>query len=423
MYFLRPFGNNASLLTALLRKLSVILLLGFGLSAPISLANAEDFVEQEDDGDKWEFSGFANIFHMFNTPGTGGGGGILAQDNPLSNTFTGATGPSTQTLTAGDAFSDTGLLLELGASLYRNNFGLSGSLMFSPGSGGGGSSSMGYKPLSHGGIAGNPTGTPFPTANDAANISLGFANFSVGPVRSGTYQSVYGGVSISANENLFRSYEVAFNLRQKIACHDGDTECECEDLAAHECEPRWNIGIGPRLFELSQSIGLELEAYNRNFQGAVTSNTYTYMNLDIEASNKIYGVQLSGEYKVLRNFKDRLDLTVGGKLGFGINDITARVGGSGLYRADAPATLLSFGADASGQKNTMFGQLDIGASFDLSKNIEISAGYRALWIENVATLGSQMSGFDVQANSAGTSKLVTDDMLLHMGRIGLKVTF
>lgn len=408
-------------------KASLFVMLGLLIGGTPSLSHAADlpvtFYEEEDD-DVWEVETFANIFFMLNGLSSGaGGGGIIAQDNP---SFFGTPSPSTQFLSMSDASSSGGNLMELGANIYRNRLGIGGSVMFGVGGGGGGAATMGYTPLSHGGTPGNVGSGPGPDINvDPENVSILFdPPLTTGPVTITVPVSVPGGVRVSSQGTSFRSYEANLIYRQYPGCGEDDPECVCPDKANPLCESRWKVHIGPRYFEFGETYDLEMEAFIYSTLGGVEALSYSYYNLELAGLNEIYGLQIGGEYKLLHNQWDRLDLSIAGRVGYGINNVVGGVSGSGIPLGGIGSPAVSFGGGSKDKLGTLFGQLDVGLSIDVTKNIELSAGYRGLWIEKTVSAAGQFSSIDVvQDGSVSDGDVGYDDMLLHMGRVGLNVSF
>ncbi len=422
-YILPGSGTWPSFPVQLLRKITFVPFLVLLTIYPNTPFYAADLAtqwqtEQVEDKDEWEIEAFANLFFMFGSFGSGTSGGIIAQDDP-STIFSPNLPPTTQ-LAIGDTSGSLSNLIELGADIYRNHWGLGGSIMFGAKGGGAGSATMGYVPLSHGGTPGAVGTGTLPTLGNAVLNPVLLFNPPIETTPAG-FSPALGGVSVSSEATTFRSYELRLSYRSQPDCEDGNQECMCPDKSSSECESRWNVFVGPRYFEFGEGQNIEMEAFALSVFGGVDALTYSYFNLGASAFNEIYGLQIGGEYKLLKNYKDRLDLEIGGRIGFGINNIKAGIRGLGVQFATSP--LVSYGGDASGQVNTLFGQLDISASLDLTQNIEISAGYRGLWLENVATLGAQYENLDVATGGGGGGEIAVDDMLMHMGRLGLKLTF
>lgn len=413
---------SAQLQTCLVALLCLLLVampsVGFAADLPVT------FYEEEEDENVWEVETFANIFFMLNGLSSGAGGsGIIAQDNP---TLFGNPAPSTQSISMSDVSSSGGNLIELGANVFRNSFGIGGSVLFGVGGGGGGSSTFGYTPLSHGGTPGNIGSGPDPDFNDPPNLTILFnPPLTTGPVVTLLTQDVHGGVRVSSQGSSFRSYEANLIYRQNPGCDEDDPECACPDKANPLCESRWKVHIGPRYFEFGEVYELEMEGYIRDFfGGGAVANSYSYYNLELAGLNEIYGLQIGGEYKLLKNYWDRVDLSLAGRVGYGINHVTGGVSGLGIQRGSNGSPLVSFGGGSKDKLGTLFGQLDVGLSVDVTKNIELSAGYRGLWIEKTVSAAGQFSSIDVvQDGSVSEGGVAYDDMLLHMGRVGLNISF
>lgn len=413
-------------------KAALFVMLGLLIAGTPSLSHAADlpvtFYEEEDD-DVWEVEAFANIFFMLNGLSSGAGGnGIIAQDNPAD--FIGnPTGP-TQFLSMSDASSSGGTLVELGANIYRNHLGIGGSVMFGVGSGGGGSATMGYTPLSHNGSPGiiGTTGTNPQLSIDPDNVSLLFNTpLTTGPVPAQFgVRPVYGGARVSSQGASFRSYEANLIYRQYPGCDEDTPECACPDKANPICESRWKVHIGPRYFEFGEAYDIELEGYIPNNLGGAEAGTYSYFGLELAGLNKIYGLQIGGEYKLLKNHWDRVDLSLAGRVGYGVNNVVGGASGLGVQFSSGTAAdpVSSYGGGGKDKIGTLFGQLDVSLSVDLTKNIELSGGYRGLWIEKTVSAAGVFSSIDVtQGGSVSEGNVQTEDMLLHMGRIGLNVSF
>lgn len=409
-------------------KASLFVMLGLLIGGTPSLSHAADlpvtFYEEEDD-DVWEVETFANIFFMLNGLSSGAGGGVIAEDRPTD--FLGAPdGPPTESISMSDVSSSGGTLIELGANVFRNRFGIGGSVLFGAG-GDGGSTTLGYTPLSHGGTPGVFGTGPVPLLGSSPeNVTILFNP----PITTGPVLSVFpvaaplGGVRVASQGMSFRSYEANLIYRQNPGCDEDDPECVCPDKTNPLCESRWNVHIGPRYFKFGEIYSIELEAWHQAFQSGVTADSYSYYNLELAGLNEIYGLQIGGEYKLLKNYKDRIDLSLAGRVGYGVNNVVGGVSGSGIQMGSPGDAIVSFGGGAEDKLGTLFGQLDVGLSVDLTKNIELSAGYRGLWIEKTVSATGQFSNINVvQDGSVSDGDVEYDDMLLHMGRVGLNISF
>lgn len=161
----------------------------------------------------------------------------------------------------------------------------------------------------------------------------------------------------------------------------------------------------------------------RNFLGFCTpiANADELLDIVNRADNKMYGAQIGVDQKLIEN-ENGFAIGVQGILGVAINDM--KTSARGGFRSSA-FSLTTINAEAQSRELSLFAEGNLSASYEVTDNILLDLGYRALWLQETAGVVRAIPNLDPTPGSmaAEASRVQTDDMLLHGGRLGLKVRF
>lgn len=148
--------------------------------------------------------------------------------------------------------------------------------------------------------------------------------------------------------------------------------------------------------------------------------------LDIvnRANNRIYGLQLGITHDFFVDDSDRFKIEGQALAGVALNFMeTSARGGFDNGTLFNPVTSVVASADA--MELSLFAEGNLSASYDVTDNISLDLGYRALWLQKTAGVVRAIPNLDPAPafNTTEASRIETDDMLLHGGRLGLKIRF
>lgn len=159
----------------------------------------------------------------------------------------------------------------------------------------------------------------------------------------------------------------------------------------------------------------------RNFLGFCVPIANANNLLDIKnlAENKFYGVQIGIDQNIIDR-DNRFSVNVQGIVGLAMNFMKTSANGA-LF----PPFVSSFDAEADAAELGLFVEGNLSASYNVTDDISLDLGYRALWLQKTAGVVRAIPNLDPAPGflASEASRIETDDMLLHGGRLGLKVRF
>ena len=233
-----------------------------------------------------------------------------------------------------------------------------------------------------------------------------------GVVRDVTAAEVYNFADVHEVTRDTSIQNVEFNLLRlgRVGQHRG---------ATHE------YLVGFRYFKFDESFGYNASAFR---PGNIASDVERaeYLN---EVTNQLYGAQIGGRTEI--GFFKRFSLIIGTKAGIFNNSFSNSQNVSFLPRGGNPITAQVLNGPFEGQvfdtegedsQITMIGELDLGISYRMFRNSRLRAGYRALFVSDVAFAVPQTEVFFSDI-SAVQSPNDNDDLFLQGGYIGAEFAF
>lgn len=156
------------------------------------------------------------------------------------------------------------------------------------------------------------------------------------------------------------------------------------------------------------------------------------------ATNNMFGFQIGFDQKLIEDHSGFF-LNFQGLVGLAANDITTSANGAIPYATGFPREWFEY--QIEGEANDLvvglFAEGNISSKYEINDAISIELGYRALWLQKTAGVIQAIPNLDPTgtstcdaafgcggvASGTGGGDVETDDMLLHGGRLGLKIRF
>lgn len=200
---------------------------------------------------------------------------------------------------------------------------------------------------------------------------------------------------------------------------------------------------GLRYIRLEESLDLYASSDDfcfLDFLGRCTIGILgTPANFDLknQAINNMFGLQIGIDQKLVED-KNGFSLGFQALLGLAANDIETSASGTAPVAMSFPRTWYEYAISGRAEdvKLGLFAEGNISSKYEFNDSISLELGYRALWLQKTAgvvraipnldpTGSTECTGFGCTAVPSGTGggRIETDDMLLHGGRLGLKVRF
>lgn len=174
-------------------------------------------------------------------------------------------------------------------------------------------------------------------------------------------------------------------------------------------ELNWRQDKSDRLSVLAGLRAMDIEDTMRSVLSAnVATGLY-------EAENSLVGAQIGAEY-ALRDASDPFQLDLIGKLGVFANGSSA-----GIREFQGNNFIGEFRSDRETETSYAI-EIGVKAGFQLSEKTRITAGYQAMWVNNLA-LASNAASESRLNPSLLNSNIYRDDLLLHGFTLGLRVEF
>ena len=148
-----------------------------------------------------------------------------------------------------------------------------------------------------------------------------------------------------------------------------------------------------------------------------------------EVENELYGAQFGGRSEI--SLFNRMSLLVGLKAGIFANDFSSRQRATvrGIGGEERTATVIggpNDGApfDFTGEDTdyTLLGEIDLGLTYQLTNNVRVRGGYKAIFVDDIALADTQAAG-DFRDLNFISQPTVNDDLVLYGGYLGLDVAF
>ncbi|MEP2758191.1 MAG: BBP7 family outer membrane beta-barrel protein [Hyphomicrobiales bacterium] len=187
---------------------------------------------------------------------------------------------------------------------------------------------------------------------------------------------------------------------------------------------------GLRYFNINETLSLDAGTGNTelcNFLGQCTAVPASGA-LDVvnRASNQIYGLQLGISHDLYNSDSNRFAINLQALGGIALSVLKTSVDGGFGNRNFFPPNVTDVSAEAKAKEFGFFAEGDLSASYYLSDQISLNLGYRALWIQHTAGVVRAIPNLNPLPGTFinnEASRVETDSMLLHGGRLGLKVRF
>lgn len=239
-----------------------------------------------------------------------------------------------------------------------------------------------------------------PTDNISSPINLGFVDI----IAPGTPASDYFD---NSREHRVSRHDEVHNVEINFLNFNMSTGCDNVQI-------QWLVGA--RFFKFDEFIQFGAVSGGNEF-GSNGGINEAYLDIDVE--NNLYGVQVGGraDWRVA----PKMRLFAAPKFGLFANDIDLS---TQLYRGDgALATFASsgnsFNLNSSKTDVAFLGQIDIGTTWDFSKNWSATIGYRALAITGVALGDDQIPPY-LAAEGDWTDVDSAGALILHGGFAGVE---
>jgi hypothetical protein len=188
-------------------------------------------------------------------------------------------------------------------------------------------------------------------------------------------------------------------------------------MSARDLTFQWLVGA--RFFRFDEFLQFASVAGGNEF-GNNAGLAEAYLDLDVE--NNLYGVQIGGrgDWRVHRNWR----IFAGTKVGVFANDIDFD---TQLYRGDGALAVFSSTGNTFNLSNnkvdvSMLAQIDLGVSYDITRNWSATIGYRAVGITGLALADDQIPAF-LAAEGDWTDIDSNGSMILHGGFAGLEFRY
>lgn len=220
--------------------------------------------------------------------------------------------------------------------------------------------------------------------------------------------------------NFWVDGAAAHRLQRDFEIHN--VEVNLLSFHSHACS-RWNWSwlAGARFFKFDEDLLFTSDLYNSDFAGDPSELNYL-----IDTENNLIGFQVGGSSRYW--VSKRLSLNLGTKLGIYGNHIRQRqfIGGTAGPALVNNIFSSEFGnpvdVDVSKNDVAFLGELNVGASFWLTRNLSATFGYRALAVTGVALPSDQIV---THPDALGDMRSVgsAGSMILHGGYAGLEFRF
>lgn len=256
-------------------------------------------------------------------------------------------------------------------------------------------------------IAANPAGTPFLTGDDfdfglsaGVEASVGVTVFGDEVIEARLMYSEMAATSSIVTPGSF--------IGVGFTGPGGTTAASEYDTTFLSGEINWKHAYNDRVTVLAGLRGFDIADTMRTVLGAnVATGLY-------EAENTLLGAQVGAQMALVGSGPFQLDLS--GKVGVYSNRSNAGIrefqGGSfiGEFQSDR-VTETSYAAE-----------LGLTARYQLSETTQLTAGYQALWVNNVAMAGSAANG-SLLNPSLLRDNVYRDEMLMHGVSVGIRMSF
>lgn len=200
---------------------------------------------------------------------------------------------------------------------------------------------------------------------------------------------------------------------------------------------------GLRYIRLEEELNLHAGAEDfcfLDFLGRCATGTLgTPVDFDVNnrAVNNMFGLQMGIDQKIVED-NNGFFLNLQALVGLAANNIKTSAVGTIPFASGFPRGWFEYQVEgkADDLKIGLFAEGNISSKYEINDAISIELGYRALWLQKTAgvvdaianldpTGTSTCTGFGCGSVPSGTGggRVETDQMLLHGGRLGLKVRF
>ena len=185
--------------------------------------------------------------------------------------------------------------------------------------------------------------------------------------------------------------------------------------------------LGFRFFKFDESLNYSAQQIRPT--AATGSGSLLRADYKNEVSNDLYGIQIGGRSEI--NLGRKFSLILGTKAGIFSNNFTNQQNVSFLERngnrvagqvLSGPNQGAAFDTDGEDTDITMLGELDLGLTYQLFKNSRIRAGYKAVFVSDVAFAADQTELF-FQDLVAIQQPEANDDLVLYGGYLGMEFAF
>lgn len=218
----------------------------------------------------------------------------------------------------------------------------------------------------------------------------------------------------------FRAEEIAASYESIIWSLDLNLE--------KELNTQTTVFGGLRYFHIDEKLTLDAGSGDTqlcNFLaqcGAVPASGQ--LGIVNRANNQIYGLQLGISHELYVDDSNRLKIEGQALAGMALNFMETSASG-GFANSNPINPFTSVVASADAMEFSMFAEGNLAARYEVTDSISLDLGYRALWIQKTAGVVRAIPNLDPAPafNTDEASRIETDDMLLHGGRLGLKIRF
>ena len=257
-------------------------------------------------------------------------------------------------------------------------------------------------------VASNPGGVPFLSSGDldfdmspGIDASIGFNAFANEWIEARVMYTKTDGKNSMISPGNFIGVGFTGPGGTTFSSNFRTTFGSAEINWRHSFNDHLSVLAGPRALDVDDMLRTVL---NNN----VATGRY-------DAKNRLYGAQIGAEMSFLDD-SSPFELMLSGKVGAYANRSSA---GIREFQGDNFIGSFESGNDT---KTSYVAEIGLTAGYQLSESLTLTAGYQAVWLDNLA-LASNAASESLLNPSLLRNSIFRDDLWLHGASIGLQISF
>ena len=257
-------------------------------------------------------------------------------------------------------------------------------------------------------VSSNPVGVPFLSANDldfdvapGIEATFGYNLYANGSLEGRIMYSKVKGTNSFVSPTSFIGVGFTGPAGTNFSSDFSTTFGSAEMNWRHSYNDHLSVLVGLRAFSLDDSFGTVL---NDN----VATGLY-------EADNKLLGGQIGAQLSLLET-SNPFQLSLSGKVGAFSNRSSA---GIKEYSGDNFIGSFESGKET---KTSFAAEIGLSAEYEVAPSLVLTAGYEAIWANNLALASNAASESQVNPSLLSTS-VYRDDLWLHGVTVGVRLSF